>query len=454
MIFFLSSPLSSGQPALAAASWIRLTYHPDPPNIEYNAMRGLIPGFGPGLGVFPHSMELSYIPLCSTMLGIDHLNWNAFEYNLNRIAGNGKQAIPRFYLDYPQKPVATPQFLIDRGLEMELYGDYGNTGSQCPNYRDKRLIDALVNFIQAFGYEYDGDPRIAFIQIGIYGFWGEWHNHPNKSLPDMDQSDKDKIIATFTNAFERTIIQARDPLGTTDSNLKQKTGYHDDSFCFETLKMHHSFWEKIVSNGLIQNYLTKPIGGEIYPAVQESLWYVWPPNTRSGQDWEDCIRTTHCTYLLNHYLFENIRAGTGSFMNGLRGHKQLGYNFYVREVRLNVAQSGNFNMDIRIENQGIAPFYYNWKVEMALIQPDSLISLGAQNLFISNIKPGMVCEKNFISSAAIPAGNYKLLMRIVNPLSASHENARAIRFLNKGQDKDENGWLTVGNLAVSNPEHK
>ena len=25
---------------------------------------------------------------------------------------------------------------------------------------------------------YDGDPRIGFVQLGLLGFWGEWHTYP------------------------------------------------------------------------------------------------------------------------------------------------------------------------------------------------------------------------------------------------------------------------------------
>ena len=55
----------------------------------------------------------------------------------------------RVYLDYPGQPTGVPQWLIDMGVEMRPYSDYG--GGLSPDYDDSRLVQALVRFIRALG---------------------------------------------------------------------------------------------------------------------------------------------------------------------------------------------------------------------------------------------------------------------------------------------------------------
>jgi hypothetical protein len=55
----------------------------------------------------------------------------------------------RVYLDYPDQPTGVPQWLIDMGVEMRPYSDYG--GGLSPDYDDSRLVQALVRFIRALG---------------------------------------------------------------------------------------------------------------------------------------------------------------------------------------------------------------------------------------------------------------------------------------------------------------
>jgi hypothetical protein len=46
-------------------------------------------------------------------------------------------------------------------------------GGLTPDYGGEPLLSALVNFVAALGRKYDGDKRIAFIHLGLLGFWYE-----------------------------------------------------------------------------------------------------------------------------------------------------------------------------------------------------------------------------------------------------------------------------------------
>jgi hypothetical protein len=50
-----------------------------------------------------------------------------------------------------------------------------------PDWNDPQLLDRMRALLSALGRRYDGDPQIGWIDIGLYGSWGEWHTG---GLPD------------------------------------------------------------------------------------------------------------------------------------------------------------------------------------------------------------------------------------------------------------------------------
>jgi hypothetical protein len=50
-----------------------------------------------------------------------------------------------------------------------------------PDWNDPYFIDRIWALLSALGQKYDNDPRVGWIDIGLYGSWGEWHTG---GLPD------------------------------------------------------------------------------------------------------------------------------------------------------------------------------------------------------------------------------------------------------------------------------
>jgi hypothetical protein len=422
-------------------TWVDLVMDENTPGLQENPIRGLIPGF-PGIRNFPYSMEFSYLPLRNTMLGIDNFDWLELEAKLEEISDEGNTAIVRFYLDYPGSAIATPQFLIDSGITMNAYSEYGNDPgeSASPDYNDPLTMNALLNFIQNFGATYDNDPRISIVQAGLIGFWGEWHTYPLNNL-NMTESNKALIFQAFIDAFPNTELNFRQPQDGVATSTEMMVGYHDDSFMQSTLgpETWH-FWPRMIDSGVSDVWQSHPIGGEIYPGLQGDVWNSIP--NPSGQDFEVCVDSTHATYMLNHGIFDDA-VGSVTHLNALEQNKKFGYQFYVSALKLNSFTSGNIDLDVRIENNGVAPFYYNWDVEFALFINGTITSLGTVNWNIDLIQPNMIVEKNATFSQSLDTGMYTILMRFVNPLTALKPNAKQLRFTNVEQDQHATGWISL-----------
>src|SRR5208282_4391487 len=190
----------------------------------------------------------------------------------------------RVYLDYPTLPTGIPQYLLDAGLTTYSYTNYDNDDiSLCPNYEDPNLRQALTNFIAALGARYDGDPRIGFLELGLLGFWGEWHTYPLTNL-FASLAVQQEVLTAYHQAFRHTKLLVRWPSGSNPAALP--IGYHDDSFAFDTIDPPaYNFLGLLKAAGETNQWRTQPIGGEVYPPIQPCLWNSGPSScVPAGQD--------------------------------------------------------------------------------------------------------------------------------------------------------------------------
>jgi hypothetical protein len=394
-------------------------------------------------------MEWFYLPLRDVMTAENTFNWDALEKKLADISSRGHQAVFRFYVDYPKKSTGIPQYLLDAGLATYAYTDSSNqtssTPSVSPDYTDRRLIKAFTDFITAFGAKYDGDPRIGFVTAGLYGFWGEWHvhSHPAAGEPAgwaISQADKDLLLSTYLSSFTKTIVLIRYANCTYDDTLKNSFGYHDDSFFYATIDASKSsyFWTQMKTANLTGIWKTKPVGGEVRPELQNAVWDFWPNTT--GEDVSNCISTTHASWMLNSGVFKTSLSGD-PYANALRAHRMFGYQLYVPSATLTPQSDGSLRVSVNIENKGVAPFYYNWTVECALVDASgNILSTKQTDWLLRDVLPGSENIKSMQTIfPSVPSGSVYVLMRVANPLS----NGNPVAFANETYSANRKGWLTL-----------
>jgi hypothetical protein len=441
----VSVPLLCVFAATAAAGLTNsysLGYSPAPPA---NPLKGFMPYTG-DYSTFPYSMEWSYLPLRSLMTGPTNFDWSSLDSLLSADAARGHQTVFRVYLDYPTLPTGIPQYLLDDGLVTYSYTNYGNTTSVSPDYENPLLDQALTNFIAALGARYDGDPRIGFVELGLLGFWGEWHTYPVTNLFASVQV-QDEVIAAYTNAFHQTKLLIRYPtvVGSFDPTTLP-LGYHDDSFAYDTIAPpSYNFLGLMATANELDKWLTQPIGGEVYPPVQSCVW-AQPTCVPEGQEFSNCVVTAHASWMLDQYVFDPGFSGTQQDL-ALAGAQQLGYELYVSNAILaNVSGSGPLNISVDILNTGVAPFYYDWPVQLAALNSSNeVVQTWTTPWKLSSLIPGTNTVWTYTqTNPGLPAGQYTLLMGVQNPMT----NGIPLRFADTTQDADLVGWLTLGQFSV------
>lgn len=429
--------------------------------LEYSAVQTANPlkGFMPFAGkrvadALPHSMEFTYMALKDLMDGAESFTWEKLDKRLNEVAGRGRHSVIRVFMDYPRNASGVPDFLrhgpdgisgTADDLLVRSYDEHGNKGvSVSPDYADPHLRGALRNFISAFGARYDGDPRIGFIQIGLLGFWGEWHTYPHEGwMPPLVVQEE--ILGAYDEAFSRTRLLVRSPKAASFRNYN--IGYHDDSFAFSTLAPPSwHFGGRLAKFGESERWRTEPIGGEIRPENQPYMWED-PMIVPAGQDFEKCVAEIRPSWMLAHGAFVR-KLSAAARERAEKQARMLGYEFHITEA---LVVAGTADDPVRVgaslRNTGVAPFYYDWAMEIVVV--------GDENQFVHQVRPGwgisglLPGDPDRSWSHTVPAGVFKpgaytVLVRAINPL----DGGMPLRFANTTQDADVVGWLSLGNFRI------
>ena len=105
-------------------------------------------------------------------------NWSIVDTPAQRWIDKGKQVAFRFTCSESFMRYATPQWVEKAGAkgynfkpgEMRDDGPYWE-----PDYGDPIFLEKLEHFLAAAAKRYDGNPNVAFFDIGSVGVWGEGH---------------------------------------------------------------------------------------------------------------------------------------------------------------------------------------------------------------------------------------------------------------------------------------
>ena len=411
-----------------------------------NPLKGLVPYVGQG-DPFPHSMEFWYFAMNQLMPAENQYDWSAIESKLNEIGSRRCQAVIRVFMEYPGRPPAVPQFLVDQGVKVTRYEHDGSV-NHTPDYNDPRTRKAMRSFIAAYGEKYDGDPRIGFITMGMLGHWGEWHTYPKDDLFASEEVQAE-VMDAFEAAFPTTRILMRYPAGTDAwkkaPNHKRGFGYHDDSFAWATLDTGREgdewFFQSLLRSAgaaAIEKWKTAPIGGEIRPEVWGCV-FDQPSCAPKGQEIEACILQTHATWLMDSGMFSLAKTKPTAERrnNAIRLVRKMGYELHLPKAELLLSGS-RLAVSIDVTNRGVAPFYYDWPVTISVQDQQGATVLESQTDWkLTGIQPDRTVTWKANLDLPRKVDRPQVRIRASNPMPGG----KPLRFANESQADD--GWLIL-----------
>lgn len=400
-----------------------------------NPLKGWCPYTNAGTIHQPYSMVFQYISWRELEPAEGNFRFEEWEKGWDVGAARDKHIIFRVYVDYPNKPSGLPDWLRKAGVKESAYEDYG--GGQSPDYDDPRMIAGMERLIAALGKRYNHHPRIAFVQLGLLGFWGEWHTYPRTELYASPETER-SIIEAYRAAFPLKSLMVRYARGF--AGEQEWIGFHDDMFPEDTDNgKGWSFLAGLRKAKRAENWKVAVIGGEMVPGKADQ-WL--------GRDF-DTTRTmldrSHFTWIgpygpaLAREKDEQFRKRSEQLV------RKMGYCFQITEVthRAELKPRETVPLSLKGKNHGVAPFYYPWSVEWALLDSSGkVVSAEKTEWDIRKWLPGEFAERTELVFD-VPPGRYRLGLGIRDPW----KNQPAIGFANDLPMM--NGWTILSEIHVS-----
>jgi hypothetical protein len=136
----------------------------------------------------------------------------------------------------------------------------------------------------------------------------------------------------------------------------------------------------------------------------------YPKNTLYHQDFMLCVQTTHATYMKDEPLFRVDNSNTIRALNANNASLYMGYNYLVTNITVTISTMipNSVDLEVAVQQIGVAPFYYPLALELSCIGLMTPISLNGVETIIDmneikyflyrNIPATMECLQSFVLS--------------------------------------------------------
>lgn len=400
-----------------------------------NPLKGWCPYPNAGKIHQPYSLVFQYISWRELEPAENDYRFEDWEKSWEVPAAAGKHIVFRVYVDYPKKKSGLPEWLRKAGVEETAYEEHG--GGLSPDYDDPRVVAGLERLIAALGKRYNHHPRIAFIQLGLLGFWGEWHTYPQTKLYASPETER-RVIDAYHRAFPDKHLMARYARG--HAGKQDWLGFHDDLFPQDTDNGRDwSFLAGLRREGRGENWKTAPIGGELVPG-EASRWL--------GADFD----TTRTMLERAHFTWVGPccpaleKSPNQSFaQRSAELVRRMGYEFELVELThpAQIQRGRAAKLALSGKNTGVAPFYYPWAVEWALVDAaGKTIAVHKTDWDLREWLPGSFAAETRVTWD-VPPGTYPLALGIRDPW----QDRPAVRFANDLPVRE--GWTLISELTVT-----
>ncbi|MBD2872975.1 DUF4832 domain-containing protein, partial [Paenibacillus arenilitoris] len=400
-------------------------------------------------------------------------NWSELETrnNFDYWTNLGKKINLRIVLDKPSddpQHMDIPDWLYDELVAAEgasgagiWYNTPGRAGFS-PNYSSEVLIEEHKRLIQAFANRYNNDPRVSYIQIGSLGHWGEFHNYPEEAagkFPNVNVSDQyvQHYVTYITN--KKLAMRKPFPIAAQNGIGLFNDAFGDSQSSEKWLNWANTGWDGITdyvaeeeaANAILQSRMpdywkTSFSAGEF--AKGESIPYF---ENEKVMDTMTLIKKSHTSWLGPASPASYNRSDDGVQANIDLIQKKMGYRLLLRSINhvSEVEVGETIQLSSVWENKGVAPFYYDWPVAVAVADPNG--NLIESSITISNgidvreWLPGEIEESmELLVPTGIPKGNYSILTAILDP----NENKPGVELAIEGKRLD--GWYELDQIFVNN----
>lgn len=286
-------------------------------------------------------------------------DWEAFEeeYNIAHWREQNKRYVLRLVCDEPNEEshLDIPDWLYEATGDGDWYDiSYGR--GYAPNYANETFQQCHARLVQALADYFRQDGRVAFIELGSIGHWGEWHIKSESEIAPLPSVDVlYRYVRHWMDAFPDTPLLMRRPFSIAAEEgmglFNDMAGHaHDTEVWLDWIEsggVYTQTGEEALSP-MPNFWKTAPSGGEFTSSIpMEQLLGTDLPQTL------ELLRQSHTTFLGPKIADPELTAGYDAV------NRQLGYRLWVREWSVS-RHLLDCRLKMRWRNDGSAPFYANW----------------------------------------------------------------------------------------------
>ncbi len=243
------------------------------------------------------------------------------------------------------------------------------------DYDSPAFQERLRRLIAKLGEAWDHDPRIFAVQMGLIGYWGEHHN------PAPTAAQRRLLTDAFQQAFKNkpVLVRHNDPefmaagfgiYYDTFANLsREPPDGPKDQFPWQATHVYREIWKRA------------PIEGEV-----EYNWQKQRENAKPAETFGRTPDETMKVPAYRRYMIDKIRRYQTSYLGWISSYndsdrevvagagelqKAFGYRFVLDSASypLAVRPGQKLTVKLSVRNTGSAPFYLDWPVAVALLDP-------------------------------------------------------------------------------------
>jgi hypothetical protein len=188
--------------------------------------------------------------------------WSVLDTPAQRWVAKGKKIALRISCCESFMRYATPEWVEKAGAKG--YNFHPRQGATAdgpfwePDYNDPVFLEKLDRFLAALAARYDGNPEVAFIDMGSFGVWGEGHTYSSSRIKYPAETVI-RHIDLYRKHFKKTLLAANDDYVMTEGGERAiahalKTGLtlRDDSILVQPrprsyfhAEMAQDFWPRL-----------------------------------------------------------------------------------------------------------------------------------------------------------------------------------------------------------------
>ncbi len=355
--------------------------------------------------------------------------------------------------DEPESGSKIPQWLIDKGISGYWTDDHKTF---VPDLDDSLYLYYAEKMLTAFGKRYDGNSNISYVDIGMVGSWGEWHNTNFSGLEPMHEKYTDEELNRWVDmhfaAFPKTpkimLISGGESLAYA---TKKGAGWRAD--CWGDWHHFSDSWSHMRDDypyRIDQAMRSDPDFETSWQRGPISLETCGTMVTWKGDQayTYDEVKQSLDWAIEHHASSLNLKSKAipeeyrELFNDALT---KIGYRLRLdtlsHQIELNAG--GVLNVNALFVNEGVAPPYQHRYLAYRLVDEyGETAFIGSSHYDVRTWLPG---EHETHSSLTLPKdiakGHYYLELALVD----SHGDAR-LNFANVG--KQESGWYRFSDLTI------